>query len=235
MKNKIKTLIVLFTIFISNTTYSQVLITNPFTGTFNWLTNGNVNSFVYNGAIIEDVSVGNFNKINVTTSSSSGNFRATSWTTNATPDLSKYFEFSLTAATGTKINMGNISFGIGRSSTGPLKWQWRSSIDNFATVATNYVSVNTNTILTDGTISVPDLNSNWLGNVISFSNTTGFENITFRFYGFGAETNSGTGGFQGNLTFIGESVSVIPEPSVVSLLMICGIFAVVCRMKSRLS
>lgn len=235
MKNKIKTLVVLFTIFISNTTYSQLIVTNPFAGTFTWSTNGNVISFPYNGLPITDVSVGNFNKVNVVSSSSSGNFRASGWSTNSIIDPTKYFEFSISVLSGTTLNISNINFGIGRSSTGPLKYEWRSSIDNYASAITNYSTLNTNLTLTNGTVSTPDLNSSWLNNVVSFSDITGVENITFRFYGFGSKTNSGTGGFQGSLTFNGESVSVIPEPSTVGLLVLSGIGLLAYRIRARIS
>jgi hypothetical protein len=233
MKNKIKILIVLFAIF-SNTTYSQLFATNPFTGTFTWGTNGNVTNFSYNGVPISDIVVNNFTKVNVVTSSSAGNFRASSWSTNPIVDPNKYFEFSLSASPGTTFNMGNITFGIGRSSTGPLKWEWRTSLDNYATTVTNFVTVNTNLTITDGIISVPDSNASWLNNIISFSNAISVENISFRFYGFGAKTNTGTGGFQGSLTFDGESISVIPEPSTVSLLLLCGIAVLGYRIRSKI-
>lgn len=233
MKNKTKILTLLFALFISTSAYSQLLVTNPFTGTFGWSTNGNVTNFIYNGLPISDVTVSSFTKVNVTSSSSSGNFRASGWSTNITPDVTKYFEFSLTAAPGTSLNMNNITFGIGRSSTGPLKWEWRSSADNYAFAATNYTTINTNLTLTNGTISVPDLNSNWINNVISFSEISNTDTITFRFYGFGAKTNSGTGGFQGNLTFTGESISTIPEPSTLGLLVVPAAAIFGYRMRNR--
>jgi hypothetical protein len=231
MKNKIKTLIVLFTIF-SNTAYSQLFVTNPFTGSFNWATNGNVTTFPYNGLLISNVDVGNFTKVNVTTSSSSGNFRASSWTTNSIIDTSKYFEFTLTADPGTTINMSSINFGIGRSATGPIKWEWRTSIDNYATVASNYVTINTNLTLTGGTISVPDVNSGWTNNTLGFQDFDSLNSITFRFYGFASEAIAGTGGLQGNLTFTGESVSVIPEPMTIQLLLV-GLALLGYKVRSR--
>jgi hypothetical protein len=231
MKNKIKTLIVLFTIF-SNTAYSQLFVTNPFTGSFNWATNGNVTTFPYNGLLISNVDVGNFTKVNVTTSSSSGNFRASSWTTNSIIDTSKYFEFTLTADPGTTINMSSINFGIGRSATGPIKWEWRTSIDNYATVASNYVTINTNLTLTGGTISVPDVNSGWTNNTLGFQDFDNLNSITFRFYGFASEAIAGTGGLQGNLTFTGESVSVIPEPMTIQLLLV-GLALLGYKVRSR--
>jgi hypothetical protein len=233
MKNKIKTLIVLFTI-ISNTAYSQLFVTNPFIGTFTWATNGNVTNFPYNGISISDITVSDFTKVNVVTSSSSGNFRASSWTTNSIVDPSKYFEFTLTANPGTTINMSSINFGIGRSATGPIKWEWRTSIDNYATIASNYVTINTNLTLIDGTISVPDVSSGWTNNTLGFQDFNNLNSITFRFYGFASEAIAGTGGLQGNLTFNGESISVIPEPSTVSLLLICGITALGYRIRSKI-
>lgn len=217
---KTKTLALLFALFLSTSAYSQLLVTNSFSGTFTWGTNGNVTNFSYNGSAITNVTVSSFTKVNVTSSSSSGNFRASAWSTNATADLNKYFEFSLTASPGTTLNMSNITFGIGRSTTGPLKWEWRSSIDSFAAAATNYPTINTNLTLTNGSISVPDLNSSWTNNTVNFSDIANVGTVTFRFYGYGAKTNTGTGGFQGNLIFIGESVETIPEPSTLSLLIV---------------
>ena len=231
MKNKIKTLIVLFTI-ISNTAYSQLFVTNPFTGSFNWATNGNVTTFPYNGLLISNVDVGNFTKVNLTTSSSSGNFRASSWTTNSIVDTSKYFEFTLTANPGTTINMSSINFGVGRSGTGPTKWEWRTSVDNYATVSSNYVTINTNLTLTGGTISVPDVNSGWTNNTLGFQDFDNLNSITFRFYGFASEAIAGTGGLQGNLTFAGESVSVIPEPMTIQLLLV-GLALLGYKVRSR--
>lgn len=235
MKNKIKILTIALSIFINTSAYSQLLVTNPFTGTFTWGTNGNVTNFTYNGSSIPDITVSNFTKVNVISSSSSGNFRASTWSTNSIADLNKYFEFSIASTPGTTLNMSNITFGVGRSSTGPLKWEWRSSFDNYASVITNYSLLNTNITLTNGTLSTPDLNSSWLNNVINLSDITGVENITLRFYGFGAKTNSGTGGFQGNLTFAGESVAVIPEPSTIGLLFLSGVSLIAYRIRSRIS
>lgn len=231
---KTKILVLLFALFLSTSAYSQLLVTNSFTGTFTWGTNGNTTNFSYNGLSITDVTVSGFTKVNVTSSSSSGNFRASAWSTNATADLTKYFEFSLTAAPGTTLNMSNITFGIGRSSTGPLKWEWRSSIDSFAAAATNYTTINTNLTLTNGAISVPDLSSSWSSNTVSFSDIITMDTVTFRFYGYGAKTNSGTGGFQGNLTFTGESIAVIPEPSTFSLLIAPAVALLGYRMRLRL-
>ena len=92
---------------------------------------GNVSNLGYNGASVTDVSVGSLIKVGVTTSSNIGNSRASGWSTGATTgsdtftgtvDLSKYFEFSLAANAGFEIDMTSISFGIGRSATGPRQW-----------------------------------------------------------------------------------------------------------------
>lgn len=233
MKNKIKILTIAFSIFISTNVYSQLFVTNPFTGTFTWGTNGNVTNFSYNGLPIPDMTVSNFTKVNVVSSSSAGNFRASSWSTNPIGDLLKYFEFSLTASPGTTFDMGSINFGIGRSSTGPLKWEWRTSYDNYASAATNFVTINTNLTLTNGTISVPDLNSSWTNNTISFPEIDNVETITFRLYGFNSKTNTGTGGLQGNLTFSGATISTVPEPSTISLLFLSGLATLGYKMRSR--
>jgi hypothetical protein len=72
--------------------------TTPFTGTYTWGSAGNVTNFAYNGTDIANLTEGNFTKNGVTSSSSSGNFRASNWAVDTAPgalggsvDLGKYF------------------------------------------------------------------------------------------------------------------------------------------------
>lgn len=193
-----------------------------FTGTFSFTgTTGNVASFAYNGSPISNVAVGNLVKVGVTTSSSTSNSRATDWSTGAvsgsdtfsgTINTGKYFEFSLTADSGYTLDLTSISFGIGRSATGPRQWEWRSSTDSFVSTIGSYSSTSSGFIsTTGGVLTNPDANSSWSGNVLDLSGSefSALTTITFRLYGYNSEATAGTGGLQGNLSFAGD---VIPEP-----------------------
>jgi hypothetical protein len=188
-----------------------------FSGTYTFGSDGNVSSFAYNGTAIDDVTVGNLAKVGVSTSSSSGNFRASNFPTGATDgsnvfagslDPGKYFEFTLSAAAGHTLAMDSLSFGVGRSGAGPRQWQWRSSADGFATAIDTYTTVNAGLTRAGGVLTNPDSNSNWTGNVLDLSGAAyqGATNLTFRFYGFNAESTGGTGGLQGPLSFSGSTV-----------------------------
>ena len=188
-----------------------------FAGTYTFGSDGNVASFGYNGAAIDDLTVGNLTKVGVTTSSSSGNFRASGWATGATTgsdvfsgslDPGKYFEFTLTAAAGHTLAMESLTFGVGRSGTGPRQWQWRSSVDGFAAAIDTYTTVNGGLTLAGGVVTNPDNTTGFTGNVLDLSNALfqGRASLTFRFYGFNAEAGTGTGGLQGPLSFAGAVV-----------------------------
>jgi autotransporter-associated beta strand protein len=217
MKKTFATLAVILTV-----TVSSAFAQTTFTGTYTWGSLGNTNSFAYNGTDIPNLTEGNFLKVGVTSGSSSGNFRASAWALDATSgsltgsvDLGKYFEFSLTAAAGFTFDMTSFTFGVGRSGTGPRSFQWRSSLDTYGSVISGYTTVNTNLSqsLGAGILSyTSDVTTAATGNVLNLSNATyqGLTNITFRFYAFNAETNSGTGGLEGNFTFAGSLLNTNP-------------------------
>ncbi len=98
-------------------------------------------SYPYNGTAIPDVTIGNLNKVGVTSSSVSGGFGGRGWgigatdtldTFSGTIDLGKYIEFTITATPGTFINLTSLDFGVSRQATGPRQFEWRSSADGFA-------------------------------------------------------------------------------------------------------
>ena len=182
-----------------------------FTGTYSFASaTGNVASLSYNGTTISNLTVSALVKTGVTTSASTGNSRATGWDIGSTNgaaaggivNTGKYYEFSITAGAGYTISNPTLSFGVGRSGTGPRRFQWRWNVDSYGTplsVGTANVSL-TNT---SGVLESPDANSSWTGNSI-ITTTSGQTTITFRFYAYGAEDAlAGTGGLQGNLTFGG--------------------------------
>ncbi|MGA1124750.1 MAG: beta strand repeat-containing protein [Chthoniobacterales bacterium] len=200
---------------------SHGLAQTAFTGTYTFGSAGNTNAFSYNGSPIPNLTVGDLNKVGVNTSSSSGNFRANGWALDATVgtltgivDLGKYFDFTLTAAAGYTFDMTSFDFGVGRSSTGPRSFEWRSSLDSYGSILSDYTAVNAalDQSLGAGILSyTADATTSATGNVLSLTNSvfTNLSSVTFRFYGYNAETAAGTGGLQGNFTFSG---SLIPPP-----------------------
>jgi len=191
---------------------SGIQAATTFTGTYTFGSAGNVNSFAYNGAAIPNLNVGNLLKVGVTTSSSGNNFRATSFATETSPfdlngvlDSSKYFEFSLTAATGYTLDMTSFTFGVGRSGTGPRTWEWRSSFDNYASALSNYSALSATGMSNNAGVltHTGDASESKAGNTLNLSSLTGLTGITFRLYGYNAEAASGTGGLDGPFTFAG--------------------------------
>ncbi|MFM8365023.1 MAG: beta strand repeat-containing protein [Verrucomicrobiota bacterium] len=210
-----KTLLLLAILSFANPAFAQT----AFTGNYTWSANGNVSSFAYNGVDIANLTEGAFTKNGVTTSSSSGNFRASGFALDpvvgnltGANDPAKYFEFGLTADSGFTLSMTNINFGVGRSGFGPRTFVWSTSVDSFATILTNY-TVSGNVTNNAGVITIPDTTSTALTNIVldlsaaSFQNLT---NITFRFYAYNSEAAGGTGGFQGPLSFSGSLLNTNP-------------------------
>ncbi len=203
----------------------QEAVAQSFTGTYNWSTNGNTNSFAYNGTPIANLTVGNFTKNGVTSSSSSGDFRASNWALDTQPaggltgsvDLAKYFEFSLTADAGYVIDMSSVTFGLGRSSSGPRTFQWRSSVDSYSSIISTYSTLPAGVTNSGGVLTIGDISSGYPTGIVLDLSGASFQNLTsltLRFYGYNAELTSGTGGFEGDLSFAGAMENTNPVGAV---------------------
>lgn len=210
-----------------------------FSGTFTWGAgaDGNVASFPYNGAAIEDLTVSDATKVGITTSSSNNNFRGTGWALNDTPvgsltgliDTTKYIEFTVSANAGYTIDMATVEFGVARSGTGPRQWQWRSSVDLFEAPIATYTTLSVGLENSLGTLTHADATTTYTGVMdVSGTSFTGLSSVTFRLYGYNAEAAGGTGGIQGPLTFTGTIAAVVPEPSA-TLLGLVGVIALIRR------
>ena len=209
---------------------SSALAQTAFNGTYTFTgTTGTNNPFSYNGTDIANLTEGGLSRSNLPVSSSAGNFRSTGFALDpvvgsltGSYDPAEFFEFSLTAGSGFTLSMSNITFGLGRSGTGPRSWAWASSVDNFAAFTGNYSSLGTSGLfstnvsatnpagalfwLTDssattGTNIVLDLSG------ASFQNLT---SITLRLYGWNAEGTAGTAGLQGPMSFSGSLLNTNP-------------------------
>ena len=200
----------------------------PFTATYTFSgTTGHVESFTYNGTTYEGISMGTINKVGVTSSSSTNNFRASGWPLGATDgsdvftgsvDTGKYIGFTINAVPGYKFTVSTIQFGIGRSATGTRQCQWRGSYDNYSSIINNYTTLNTNLTNSNGILTNPDANLSWTGNVLTLDSN--YSNITtscgFRLYMYNAEQTGGTAGLQGPITITGtfEPLGLTPSISV---------------------
>jgi hypothetical protein len=148
---------------------------------------------------------------------------AGNWTTAGTIDLSDYYTFTLTPATGFGLDLNTIEFSDRRSATAPLNMAIRSSLDAFA----------------------GDITTLTLANDTSFHRqiiTLGpaFDGITsaveFRLYGYNAGNSLGTlriggdgsVGTPNNLIVTG---AVIPEPTTLALLSLGAVGLVARRRK----
>ena len=184
----------------------------PFTASYNLAGNGNdVTTFAFNGTTIPAANFGSLDKVGIVSGSSNGNYRGSNWPTGAvdvgSPDGTKYITFAITVLPGYALDLTSVSFGVGRSGTGPRNWQWRSSADVFASQLPNYSALNANVVNSGGLLTQPDATTNYSGNVLDL-NAAAFQGlgtgtITFRFYGYNSEATGGTGGLAGNLTITG--------------------------------
>ena len=193
-------------------------LSQAFTATFDFTgTAGNAASFGYNGTAVPGLTIDSLRKVGVTSTSSTGNSRANDWALDAliptltgAVDTGKYFQFTITPASGLTLSNLSIAFGIGRSSTGPRTWQWRSSLNNFST-GLPLTTIGTGLTDTNGVITCPDVSAGYIGNTLVLAQT-GINTITFRFYGYNGEALTGTGGLQGNLVINGTISGGGPQP-----------------------
>jgi len=182
------------------------------TGVFTFTgTTGNVTSFLYNGDPIPNLTVGTLDKVGSSSSSSSGNFRASNWPVDAslsgTADPARYFGFTLTAGSGYTFDVATLTFGFGRSATGPRTSEWRSSLDNYTSAIGGYSSLGSSGLLgvSNGALTISDTTTGATGVVLALSGSsaayTGLSTIGLRWYAYNSEASGGTAGFQGPLSF----------------------------------
>jgi len=194
-----------------------------FTATYTFGGDGDTISFAYNGTTYDGITPGNIVKDGVTTSSSTGNFRASNWPTGATDgnntftgsvDLGKYIGFTIDVVSGYKMTITSITFGVGRSGTGTRQCQWRGSADSYGSILTNYTTLNADLTNESGVLTNPDSNYSWTGNVLEVGSA--FTDITnsagFRFYLYNAESTVGTAGLQGAITISGTFENIEGTP-----------------------
>lgn len=101
----------------------------------------------------------------------------------------KYLQITISAQVGKKVSLNTLTANFRRSSTGPNAFQWRYSLDGFATIGTDvgsaisYTGTDANG-LAQGAIT--------LSGISALQNVPSGTTITLRLYGWGATGTSGT-------------------------------------------
>jgi hypothetical protein len=166
--------ILIAVLIIGNAGLAQSIWTNPITGS-----NPNSANPYTTGQIVDaNITVSGIGRgSGITGNAGNDRYNATAWTTSGL-DFTDYYTFTLTPAANYKINLSSFEFTLQRSSTGPVNYALRSSIDNFASdISTGAFPMTAalQTVALSGAV---------------FQNIT--NDITFRIYGYNAGTNAGT-------------------------------------------
>lgn len=174
---------------IGNASLAQSIWTNPITGS-------NPNStdpYIIGQTVDATITVSGIGRgSGITGNAGNDRYNATAWTTSGL-DLTDYFTFTLTPAANYKINLSSFEFTLQRSSTGPVNYALRSSIDNFAS------DISTGAYPMTAALQTVDLSG------AAFQNITSA--ITFRIYGYNAGSNVGTASVN-DFTFNGTTTTL---------------------------
>lgn len=157
--------------------------------------------------VVEGLTFGSFTAVGVSANSSAGGrFSFNSWPTGAANgsnvftghiDTAKYYEVIITPDAGKKVDVTKISFTLQRSGTGVRQVSVRSGLDSYAAnLPTSVSPANNNlSVVSPHIFQVADeVTTAQEGCVITldapYSNLEA--PVSFRFYGFNAESNGGT-------------------------------------------
>lgn len=137
----------------------------------------------------------------VTAAANADRFNSKNWTTGASLVSNDYLEFTITPSTGYSVTITDITLQHQRSSTGPKTFVMRTSLDGFASNATNVVTI-------------PDVNTNQTSTFTFTSAIVTTAPVTIRIYAYNAETANGTWGpgesADGNDIVVSGSLTVLP-------------------------
>ncbi|UPT71115.1 MAG: hypothetical protein M0D53_01470 [Flavobacterium sp. JAD_PAG50586_2] len=174
---------------IGNASLAQSIWTNPITGS-------NPNStdpYTIGQTVDANITVSGIGRgSGITGNAGNDRFNATAWTTSGL-DLTDYYTFTLTPAANYKINLSSFEFTLQRSSTGPVNYALRSSIDNFT------ADISTGAFPMTAALQTVALSG------AAFQNITSA--ITFRIYGYNAGSNVGTASVN-DFTFNGTTTTL---------------------------
>jgi hypothetical protein len=157
------------------------------------------------------VSFGSFASVGVTANpNASSRFSFTGWTTGALTgatayaslsgvlDTTRYYQLTIAPMPGYLLDLKSIAFGVQRSGTGVRTYAIRSSCDGYKlNLPASVVLGDTNLSVMSGNVFFinKDLTTSLPGSTVTLS-VAGFTGrssaVTFRFYGYNAESASGT-------------------------------------------
>ena len=191
-----RTFLLVVLLMMTSLSWGQSIWTNTIDGTNPSETNPFTDGDVKNA----NITVSGIGMTGLQSNAGNNTYNAKNFPTSSNINTGSYFSFTLTPNTTYAINFASLVFSRQKSSTGPVTWAIRSSIDNYA--------ANIGSTFTPGTSSGIE--------TIDLSNTS-FQNITsavtFRIYGWDADTANGTGrisDFTFNGTVTGGTVITAP-------------------------
>lgn len=175
--------------------------------TFNDVTNTSGAADPTPSPAVDGLMFGSFTAVGVSANSSaSGRFSFTGWPLGATNgsdnftgnlDTTRYYEVTITPAVGRQMDLYKIAFTLQRSGTGVRQVAVRSSINGFADnlpVAIDPPNSNL-TVVDEKVVQISDAATtaqNGCVVVLDATYTNITTAVTFRFYGFNAESSGGT-------------------------------------------
>lgn len=147
----------------------------------------------------------------ITPANNGNRFGGTSWAVGNTLTITNdYISLTITPDSGYTFSISDIVYSIDRSSTGPTNFTWRSSADGFASDLFTPVTRTTTGVFTS---------SNTVSGLTDIGSA--FE---LRLYGYNAGASTGTGGIDTGTDspnlIISGTVTVVPEPAAVSMLLL---------------
>jgi hypothetical protein len=175
MKIKLHLFTFFFLSFLNNS-FAQSISTNPITDA----NPSSYNPFVNNQVFDTNITVTGIKRgSGIAATSALNRFAASRWNSGI-QDSNDYFEFTLTPNSGFQINFLNFVYKAQLSSTGPVNFVFRSSLDNYtADIATPVITKSPPGEVTPTPIDLS-----------TFQSIT--TPITFRLYGWGASSATGT-------------------------------------------
>ena len=128
----------------------------------------------------------------VTATALANAFSGSGWNVATETDAvngNKYFQFTITASPTYKVSLSTLDVFFRRSSTGPNTFQWKYSLDGFATAGINVGGNISYTLTTTNGDAQAQLN---LSSIPGLQDAVNPTTITIRLYGWGASAAGGT-------------------------------------------